>query len=168
MNSKFYPKPNRKISLQVQYNSPKQSKQAKRKEIESQKEISSEFLIRQKVYEDLYKFPNFQSESIVNTSERKEAQYNKFRTIIQEAKQRFINSDSQQNKYNLEKQQSSMKFIVEYLRDQKRIQNKSKEFFNQTQNTKKIELNILLSLAIPILCFIVVFLELFKQKSIII
>ncbi|CAK63041.1 unnamed protein product (macronuclear) [Paramecium tetraurelia] len=168
MNSKFYPKPNRKISLQVQSNHPKQYQQAKKKEIESQKEISSEFLIRQKVYEDLYKFPNYHSVSIVNTSERKEAQNNKFRTIIQDAKKRFIDSDSQHSKYNLEKQQSAMKFIVEYLRDQKRLQNKSKEFFNQTQNTKKIELNIVLSLAIPMLCFIVVFLELFKQKSLII
>ncbi|CAD8197360.1 unnamed protein product [Paramecium pentaurelia] len=166
MNSKNYPKANRRISLKEQAHSPRQPKLNKNKEIESQKEISSEFLIRQKLYEDLNKFPNYESENLLKISERKESHYNKFRTIIEDAKQRFINSDSQQSKNYLEKQQSSMKLIVEQLRNQKRLQNQV--HLNQTQNIESINLNLVLSLAIPILCLIVVFLELLKQELIII
>ncbi|CAD8182780.1 unnamed protein product [Paramecium pentaurelia] len=165
MNTKLQNKTNKKISFVDSAGSPKQSKQNTNNQIDSQKEISSEFIIRQKVYENLYKYPEFKSEKSLNLSERGETRSSKFRTIIDDAKSKYLNSNLQSNKYYIEKQQSSMKLIADQFRNQKKLQNKGN--LKQTQTPKKIKLNLILSLAIPILCIIVIIFELLKQDLII-
>ncbi|CAD8119292.1 unnamed protein product [Paramecium sonneborni] len=166
MNSKSQHQTHRKTSLQEQNSILKKPKNNNRNQFEFQEEIRSEFIIRQKEYEDLYKFHNYDTENLVNTPIRMDSHQSKFKSIINDAKLKFMNSYTYQNQNYLEKQQSSIKFIAEQQRNQKRLLKKDNS--NTTQNINQINLNLILSLTIPILCFIVIFLEQLKKDQIII
>ncbi|CAD8120437.1 unnamed protein product [Paramecium sonneborni] len=166
MNSKPQHQTNRKISNQEQIGNPKKPKNNGQNQFESQNEIRTEFIIRQMEYEELYKFSNSQSENQVNISERKDHQQNKFRNIINDAKLRYMNSYSQPSQYYIEKQESSIRQIIEQQRNQKRLLSKINK--DNPQNTNQINLNLILLLFIPILCLIVLVSELFNKNQTII
>ncbi|CAD8119343.1 unnamed protein product [Paramecium sonneborni] len=126
----------------------------------SQSNFINEFFNRQKLYDDRYNANQFEKDSLKFISSQNKTKLSKYKDIIESAKQRFASSPNNIKNNMIQLQQNSITDIVEQLRNQKRANNVIlKKNINSSKKFKQLNLNFILLLAIPLICFLVVLFE---------
>ncbi|CAD8089909.1 unnamed protein product [Paramecium sonneborni] len=119
-----------------------------------------EFSNRQRLYDDIYNFDQIKSESLNFLSRVKALRQSKFREVVESAKQKFVTSPIYLKNSIIQLQKNSIINMVEQLRNLKKTNNnKLQNNKNQTKKSKQFNLNVILGCAIPLICCLVVLIE---------
>ncbi|CAD8092606.1 unnamed protein product [Paramecium primaurelia] len=126
---------------------------------------NTEFFQRQQLYDDLNNSNQFKIEQFKFIGTQKGNIQSKFKEVIESAKSKFASSPNNHKNTIIHQQQNSMKEIVEQLRKQKRTNNiQLKNNENSLKKINQLNLNYFLVIAITLICYLVVLLEMIRPE----
>ncbi|CAK59779.1 unnamed protein product (macronuclear) [Paramecium tetraurelia] len=127
---------------------------------------SKEFFNRQKLYDDLYNTNQIKCESLNSIRLEKGMKQSKYKDIVESAKLKHAQSPNNISNSIMKLQQNSITDIVEQLRNQKKANNvKLQSSVNNLKKQQQLNLNLILIIAIPLLCCLVVIFEMARIKE---
>ncbi|CAD8206658.1 unnamed protein product [Paramecium octaurelia] len=127
---------------------------------------NKEFFNRQKLYDDLYNTNQIKCESLNSITLEKGMKQSKYKDIVESAKLKYASSPNNIRNSIIKLQQNSITEIVEQLRNQKKVNNvKLKNNANSLKKQQQLNLNLILIISIPLLCFLVVIIEMARIEG---
>ncbi|CAD8120390.1 unnamed protein product [Paramecium sonneborni] len=132
----------------------------------SQSNSINEFFNRQKLYDDIYNSNQFKSESLKFLASEKTIKHSKYKDVVESAKLKFATSPNNIRNNMIQLQQNSITDIVEQFRNQKKTNNvKLNNNPNNPKKFKQLNLNLILVIAIPLICCLVVLIEMSRLET---